>query len=74
MSHAKLKIQNRENLDEVRRKTLAQIYELILALPIKDAHRHADNMNDGQRGNGCETRSFGILPSNDTDEIKGGKI
>jgi hypothetical protein len=60
--------------DDLRREILAQVYEIILALPTKEAHRHADNMNDGQLGNGCETRSFGILPSNDTDEIKGGKI
>lgn len=65
----------RQDIEDIRRDALAEVYQLILSLPEnKIAHRHVDNMSDGQMGNGCETRSLGILPSNDTDEIKGGKI
>lgn len=61
--------------EQIRRETLARIYELILSLPVNEnAGRDADNDNDRHQGNGCETRSFGILPPVDTDEIKGGEI
>ena len=50
-----------QEFDELRRDALARVYEIILALPIKDAHRHADNMNDGQRGNECKTRCVDIV-------------
>ena len=47
MSHANLKIQKGENLDEVRRETLAKVYELILALPINnDAGPYVDDDKD----------------------------
>ena len=47
--------------DDLRKSVLAQVYEIILALPNKKAHRHADNMNDGQRGNECKTRCVDIV-------------
>lgn len=47
--------------NDPRKDILAKVYEIILALPTKKAHRHADNMNDGHRGNECETRCIDIV-------------